>query len=305
MINGFFIIDKPPGRTSHDVVNRARRILGTRKIGHTGTLDPFATGVLPIAVNEGTKAIPFLDEGIKQYDALLRLGIVTDTYDLTGRVLFQKDYQYIDEELLKAILARFTGMINQTPPMFSAIKKNGRPLYELARQGIEIERQPRCVEMRFLEIARFDPPFLRLLVTCSRGAYIRSLANDIGSALGCGSALQELRRIASGPFKLLNAITLDMLEERCSTGALDDICHDLNDVLSHLPVLPLTEIGYRKVMHGRSPAREDMKLDGLSIVASPQSFVRLSSNGNLVAIAQVEATLNGNNRLVLKRVFSK
>ena len=305
MTNGFFIIDKPPGITSHDVVSRARRILGSCKIGHTGTLDPFATGVLPIAVNEGTKAIPFLDEGIKQYDALLRLGVVTDTYDLTGRVLFQKDCQHIDEELLKITLAGFTGIISQTPPMFSAIKQNGRPLYELARQGIEVERKPRRVEMRFLEIARFDPPFIRLLVTCSRGAYIRSLANDIGVALGCGAALQELRRTASGPFKLLDAVTLDTLKERSSVGTLNAICRDLNDVLSHLSDFPLTETGYRKVMHGRSPGREDMESDGFSIVASPGSFVRLSHSGKLAAIAQVEVVLNGSNRLVLKRVFTK
>src|SRR6185369_9524286 len=140
LINGFIIIDKPAGITSHDVVSRVRRILGTRRVGHTGTLDPFATGVLPVAVNEGTKAIPFLDEGIKCYEALMRLGVATDTLDTTGVVLREADCSSVSKERFSATLSRFTGSISQIPPMFSAIKRDGQPLYKLARQGVEVER---------------------------------------------------------------------------------------------------------------------------------------------------------------------
>ena len=199
MNNGFFVIDKPAGITSHDVVSRVRRILGTKKVGHTGTLDPFATGVLPIAVNDGTKVIPFLDEGYKTYEALLRLGVTTDTLDMTGAVLSEADPSCITREQLLSLLSEFTGSISQIPPMYSAIKQGGQPLYKLARQGLEIERKARDVEIYSLELLSFNLPFAAICVVCSRGTYVRSLADDIGRRLGCGAALQELRRIASGP----------------------------------------------------------------------------------------------------------
>ena len=152
MINGFVVIDKPAGITSHDVVSRVRRILGTRKVGHTGTLDPFATGVLPVAVNDGTKVIPFLDEGSKCYEALLRLGVTTDTLDMTGTILSELDPSGITREQFIDCLSDFTGSLSQTPPMYSAIKQNGQPLYKLARQGIEVERTARDVEIMSIEL---------------------------------------------------------------------------------------------------------------------------------------------------------
>src|SRR5512137_2192048 len=185
-MNGFFVIDKPAGITSHDVVSRVRRILGTRKVGHTGTLDPFATGVLPVAVNDGTKAIPFLDEGTKSYEAVMQLGVNTDTLDLTGTVLREAEWRGVTRASLDTVLDRFRGPITQIPPMYSAIKRDGQPLYKLARQGQTIERTPREIDIHALDLLSFAPPFVGFRVTCSRGTYVRTLADDIGSRLGCG-----------------------------------------------------------------------------------------------------------------------
>ena len=169
MINGFVVIDKPAGITSHDVVSLVRRILGIKKVGHTGTLDPFATGVLPIAVTDGTKAIPFLDEGSKTYEALLRLGVTTDTLDMTGTLLSESDPSHVTPAQFLSTLSQFTGAISQIPPMYSAIKQGGQPLYKLARQGVEVERKARYVEIYSLEQLSFNLPHVAIRVVCSRG----------------------------------------------------------------------------------------------------------------------------------------
>lgn len=301
MRNGFIVIDKPAGITSHDVVSRVRRILGTRKVGHTGTLDPFATGVLPVAFNDGTKAIPFLDEGVKQYEALLRLGIVTDTLDMTGTVTAQSDCSTIDRERLEAVLKHFMGSISQVPPMFSAIKQGGQPLYKLARQGVDVERQPRQVQIHSLVVQEFALPTVRLMVTCSRGTYIRSLANDIGAELGCGAVLQELRRIASGPFHLSAALSLESLEEHSVKETLDSVCVSPLNALGYLQEIVLTEAGYGKLAFGRSPCWEETALSVPPVIES--QMVRLSYNGVLAAVAQCDRGPDGVVRLILKRVF--
>jgi len=301
--SGFFVINKPAGITSHDVVSRVRRILGTRKVGHTGTLDPFATGVLPVAVNDGTKAIPFLDEGVKQYEALLRLGVVTDSLDMTGSVVREGDFSRVEKSRLEAVLTRFTGQISQVPPMFSAIKRAGQPLYKLARQGIEVERQPRQVEIISLELLSFELPLVSLRVTCSRGTYIRSLADDIGAELGCGASLQELCRIASGPFHFSTAISLEALEEHREREMLDSVCVTPFSALDYLPDVPLTDSGYAKVMHGKSPEWLDtMVLNPFDTEA--ERLVRLSRNGSLAAVAQLLPAVDGRSRIILKRVFN-
>jgi tRNA pseudouridine55 synthase len=301
-MNGFFILDKPAGITSHDVVSRVRRILGTRKVGHTGTLDPFATGVLPVAVNEGTKAIPFLDEGIKCYEALMRLGVTTDTLDITGRVVQEADWSGIDRPRLEALLVRFTGHISQVPPMYSAVKRDGQPLYKLARQGVEVERPPRQVEIGTLEIISFEPPLVGLRIVCSRGTYIRSLADDMGSALGCGATLQELRRTTSGPFHISKAVSLEALEDACRDASLDRCCVSPMEALSHLADIPLSDDALIKVRHGRSPAWEET--GPLRPVVSEQPvLVRLSHDGALVAVGQLVPVAGGPPRIVVKRVF--
>ncbi|MDD2898901.1 MAG: tRNA pseudouridine(55) synthase TruB, partial [Desulfuromonadaceae bacterium] len=252
-MNGFFVIDKPAGITSHDVVSRVRRILGTRKVGHTGTLDPFATGVLPVAVNDGTKSIPFLDEGNKTYEALLRHGVTTDTLDMTGTILSESDVSALTRQQLFACLSGFTGAISQIPPMYSAIKQNGQPLYKLARQGVEVDRAARDVEIYSLELLSFDLPLASIRVICSRGTYVRSLADDIGRQLGCGAALQELRRTTSGPFKIEDAVTLAELETAVGEGTVSSLCLSPMAALGHLPEIPLTSDGLEGLRFGRSP----------------------------------------------------
>lgn len=303
MNDGFFVVDKPAGITSHDVVSRVRRILSTRKVGHTGTLDPFATGVLPVAVNQGTKVIPFLDEGIKQYDALLRLGIATDTLDMTGTVVGQGDWSAVGLEQLEAVLLRYTGRISQVPPMYSAIKRDGQPLYKLARQGLEVEREARQVVVHRIEILSFAPPLAALRVTCSRGTYIRSLADDIGRDLGCGAALEELRRIASGPFRLCSALTLEELEQAALRGTLDGVRFSPYDALGHLADIPLTPAGLAMVTHGRSPEWGEATLEQPLRPDGP-ALARLSRDGRLVAVARLVPGSDGSLRIVPKRVFA-
>ena len=302
MIHGFVVIDKPAGITSHDVVSRVRRILGTRKVGHTGTLDPFATGVLPIAVNDGTKAIPFLDEGIKCYEALMQLGVATDTLDMTGTVLRECDFSSVSEMQLPEVFTRFTGPILQIPPMYSAIKQGGQPLYKLARIGQEVERAPRPVEIHSIELLSFAPPFVAIRVSCSRGPYVRTLADDIGKVIGCGAALKELRRTASGPFEIRAAHTLEELERAVSEGRVPSLCITPFESLAHLPDIPLTEGGLAKISFGRSPLWSETTVEG-GTLPDGTTLVRLSRNGALVAVATLSHTGDDLPGIVLKRVF--
>ena len=302
MINGFVVIDKPAGITSHDVVSRVRRILGTRKVGHTGTLDPFATGVLPIAVNEGTKAIPFLDEGIKCYEALMQFGVKTDTLDMTGKVISEGDYSSLSEQQLLELFTRFTGSIQQIPPMYSAIKQGGQPLYKLARMGQEVERAARSVEIHSIELLSFSAPFVSIRVTCSRGTYVRTLADDIGTEAGCGAALKELRRTASGPFVIGSASTLEELESAACEGRADSLCISPFNALAYLQDIPLTDAGLTKISFGRSPLWSETTIQPKSSYCDT-TLVRLSHNGKLVAVARVSLRGDDLPAIVLQRVF--
>jgi len=303
LINGLIVIDKPAGITSHDVVSRLRRLFGTRRVGHTGTLDPFATGVLPVAVNDGTKVIPYLDEGIKGYDALMRLGVATDTLDITGQILQERDCDRIDLPALQSVLRQFMGRIDQIPPMYSAIKRDGQPLYKLARQGYDVERQPRSVEIFALEVLSLQLPFVGLRVSCSRGTYVRSLADDIGRALGCGATLQELRRTASGPFRLQNAITLESLAEVVAAGTVDHLVVSPSMALGHLLEIPLLDAGVRHIGYGRSPEWHDTQ-HGVAPEVTTPCLARLTRDGELLAVAELKPAGTGVVRLVLKRVFA-
>ncbi|HIJ94854.1 MAG TPA: tRNA pseudouridine(55) synthase TruB [Desulfuromonadales bacterium] len=302
MINGFVVIDKPAGITSHDVVSRVRRILGTRKVGHTGTLDPFATGVLPVAVNDGTKVIPFLDEGCKCYEALMRLGVTTDTLDMTGTILSESDPSCITREQLLACLCDFTGPLCQIPPMYSAIKQNGQPLYKLARQGLEVERQARDVEILSIELLSFDLPHAAIRVVCSRGTYIRTLADDIGRQLGCGSALQELRRTASGPFRIEDALTLMELEAAAEAGRVESVILSPLQSIAHLIEIPLTSTGAEGLRFGRAPTW-DATLQKTPVVCTEEAVVRLTFEGNLAAVARLVPGRADDAVIALKRVF--
>ncbi|HIZ84342.1 MAG TPA: tRNA pseudouridine(55) synthase TruB [Firmicutes bacterium] len=208
---GLILLDKPEGMTSFGAAAALRRLTGEKRVGHTGTLDPMATGLLPILLGQATRLVSLLMETEKEYEAVLRLGMRTDTLDVTGRILETRPAAGRAE--LEAVLPRFTGEILQTPPMYSALKKDGVRLYELARQGKEVERKPRPVTIRELELLEAcGPDTYRLRVVCSKGTYIRTLCDDIGRELGCGGVMAALRRTATGGFSIREAVTLEQLE---------------------------------------------------------------------------------------------
>ncbi len=284
-MNGFLIIDKPEGITSHGVVQRVRRLCRQPKAGHTGTLDPFATGVLPVALGTATRLIPYLDEGVKEYRAVMRLGEETDTGDRTGMVVRQGPWQEISAEAVCRTAKEFTGTIQQVPPMHSALKRDGIPLYRLARKGVTVDRPPREITIHDLVVESVDLPLVTFSVRCSRGTYVRTLAADMGERLGCFAHLAELRRIASGPFTCGQALTLEALEQALGEGGAALPLVTPQEALAHLAELELTQRGAEFVSHGRIPDHTDIvAVDGHSLV--PGETVRLSHRGELVAVAR-------------------
>ncbi|MFZ5442779.1 MAG: tRNA pseudouridine(55) synthase TruB [Myxococcota bacterium] len=287
-MNGVLVVDKPKGITSFDVVREVRRALGVKKVGHTGTLDPMATGVLPICIGDATKIAQFITEATKAYDATVKLGATTDTLDAEGRVLETRPVPPVTRELLEAALQRFRGTFQQVPPMYSAIKVGGKRLYELARAGEEIERAPREVTVYELVLRDFSADEVKLSVTSSKGFFVRSLAADLGEALGCGAHLTALRRTQAGPFLLAQAIPL--AEVVAQRGAVAPRLVSLNDALTDLPEVRLAAAQAARVRHG-----------GLVEVAATMSgLVRVvDPAGQLLAVAEA---LKG--RLVYRRVLS-
>jgi tRNA pseudouridine55 synthase len=247
--SGFLVVDKPPGMTSHDVVDVARRWLGTRRVGHLGTLDPQATGVLPLAVRDATKLVSFIEGGAKAYVGAIHLGVRTDTLDGDGQVLARFDGPLPGEAEVAAVLAGHVGEILQTPPMYSAVKKGGVPLHRLARRGEHVEREARRVRVTRFALVRYEPPRVRIEVECSPGTYVRVLAADVGDRLGCGAYLEELRRTRSGPFTLAHAATLEALEEAAHEGRLAARLIPPVEVLG-LPLLRLAPEDAHRVAHG-------------------------------------------------------
>lgn len=208
MANGILIVDKPEGWTSQDVVSKLRGVLHEKRVGHGGTLDPMATGVLPVFAGRATRAVEFFEHAEKAYEATLLLGTTTDTQDTTGTVLETRPVT-VDEAAVRALLPRFTGVQQQLPPMYSAVKIGGKKLYELARAGKEIERKPREITVFSIELLHFENNSARLRIHCSKGTYIRTLCHDIGQALGCGGCMAALRRVQAGAYRLADAVTLD------------------------------------------------------------------------------------------------
>jgi len=248
---GFLVVDKPVGWTSHDAVDAARRWLGTRRVGHLGTLDPLATGVLPLAVRDATKLIPFLASGEKGYRATLRLGVETDSHDADGQVVRRHEGALPDERAVREALGSFLGPGTQVPPMFSAVKQAGVPLYKLARKGQEVERAPRPVRIDTLSLLRFAPPDVEIELTCTAGTYVRVLAHDLGRALGCGAHVVGLRRTRSGPFRLEQAVTVERLDAaaRGGPGGVDALLVPPATALG-LPVVTLRGELERRLLHG-------------------------------------------------------
>lgn len=248
-MNGILLIDKPAGFTSHDVVAKLRGILRERRIGHSGTLDPMATGLLVVFVGRATRAVEFAENHEKEYIAGLRPGLRTDTQDTSGTELSRTDAA-VSEEALLAVLPEFTGEILQTPPMYSAVKIGGKKLYELARKGVEVERKSRPVAIKALElIGREEGDFI-LRVVCSKGTYIRTLCYDLGERLGCGAALSSLRRTRAGAFSIDDAYTLDAVQALAETGALERALLPAESLFRACPSLTLSEAQTAKCLCG-------------------------------------------------------
>ena len=218
-MNGFVVIDKPEGVTSFKAVAPLRRLFGERRAGHTGTLDPMATGVLPVALGKAARFIDYLPDTGKAYEARFRCGIVTDTLDITGKVISESEANVTEQDVL-ALLPRFTGEITQVPPMYSAISVNGKRLYELARKGVEVEREARQITIHSLELTGVYGDEFAIAISCSKGTYIRSLIADMGDALGCGAVMTALRRIRSNGFTIDEALTPEQVEERGEAAVL-------------------------------------------------------------------------------------
>ncbi len=245
-MDGILNVNKPRGMTSHDVVARVRAIARQREVGHAGTLDPMATGVLLLCLGRATRLAEYLMDSPKEYRARVRLGITTDTDDAEGAVIAERPVD-VDQAAVETALSRFRGRILQVPPMYSALKREGQPLYKLARRGMEVEREPRPVVIYRLELTAWDPPELTLEVLCSPGTYIRALARDLGEALGCGAHLTGLVRLASGDFRLEDAVELDAV----TPERLPSLLLPPDTALRRYPALYLNEADARAVSHGR------------------------------------------------------
>lgn len=248
-MDGIIIINKEPGFTSHDVVAKLRGICGQKKIGHTGTLDPAATGVLPVCLGSGTKLCGMLTDTDKEYAAELLLGVETDTQDITGEVLARRTVCVSEAEARAAVLS-FAGDYEQVPPMYSALKVNGKKLYELAREGKEIERKARQVKISEIEILECSLPVIKLRVVCSKGTYIRTLCADIGARLGCGGTMQSLQRTAAGRFRLEDAVTLGEVQRKKDEGRLAELLQPVDSVFEACPALHAQGEGLSRLNNG-------------------------------------------------------
>jgi tRNA pseudouridine55 synthase len=260
-LSGILNVDKPAGMTSHDVVDAVRRMAGQRRVGHTGTLDPMATGVLPVCLGQATRVAEYVMTGRKCYRAGIGLGITTDTYDADGEITSEGGPTAFTRAELEAALSGFVGRIEQVPPMYSAIKQGGQPLYKLARKGEAVERKPRPVEINSIIIVHWTPPSLIIEVVCSPGTYIRSLAHDLGQRLGCGAYLATLVRLRSGQFSLEQAVSLDRLEEAFRHGQEDRFMLPFDEALLNWPALVVAADDARRIVHG-NPVQGEPPVSG-------------------------------------------
>ncbi len=273
-MNGIVIVDKPQEWTSQDVTARLRRVFNTRRIGHGGTLDPMATGVLPVFVGRATRGVEFFEHAEKAYETVLRLGLTTDTEDVFGNTLQEQEVHISETEFL-SILPRFRGKILQVPPMYSALKVNGQKLCDLARRGKEVERQPREIEIFELTLLEFTGNTARLRVRCSKGTYIRTLCKDIGEALGCGGCMQELRRIQAGEYTIAEAVPLQTL---LGTQEPEKYLRTVDTMFRNYPEVRLTANQEKRCRNGNS----------FSVKLSDGTYRAYSQTGEFLMLAKVE-----------------
>ena len=249
---GILNIDKPPGMTSMEVVRRIKRACGMKKgVGHGGTLDPIATGVIPICIGQATRVMEYLLNGSKEYTCQIQMGVSTDTYDAMGEIVAEGDHSFVSRELVESALQKFRGEISQVPPMYSALKRQGRRLYDLAREGVEIELDPRPVVVHEISLTGWDPPTATVNVVCGKGFYMRSLAHDLGESLGCGGHLKALVRRRTGPFHLDDAVSLEDGLSRIESGHADDLLHNPDSVLTSMPAMIVGKRHLKMIRSGR------------------------------------------------------
>ncbi|NVM22795.1 MAG: tRNA pseudouridine(55) synthase TruB [Desulfobacterales bacterium] len=280
-MNGVVVVDKPAEITSARVVARVKKILRAKKVGHTGALDPFATGVLVCCINQATRLARFLMYGKKRYEAVMRLGIRTDTQDLTGRIISGEQNVALDDQQIHAVFRRFLKVTEQTPPAFSALKHQGVPLYKLARSGTFLRKPPRRIFIYGIEVLDIKLPHVRFEVSCSQGTYVRTLCSDIGDALGCGAHLVQLCRTESGGFSLERARSLDALERLAEAGKISSCITPMNDALKGIPQVIATDALAGKIRYGQPLTQEEL--------GSPDETTSLwvkvtDTKGNLLAV---------------------
>lgn len=301
LVNGILILDKPGGISSNSALQKVKRLFQAQKAGHTGSLDPLATGVLPICLGEATKVSHYLLDADKRYRAKCILGFATTTGDSEGEIITASPVPDLDKEQVMQILASFLGTQAQTPPMYSALKHNGRPLYEYARQGISIERKPRQIiikELKLLDLqitgeTSQNDSFIEIEVLCSKGTYIRSLCEDIGQIIGCGGYISELRRLESGPFHLSDAVTLTVLQDKfhhdgelseAEKNELDGLLKPTDMAIQNFPAVHLNEQQFQDIQHGKLIANSN----NAQAKFNSETF-RLYFNNTLIALAILDA----------------
>lgn len=273
-MNGIVIVDKPADWTSQDVVSKLRGVFKTKRIGHGGTLDPMATGVLPVFVGRATRGVEFFEHAEKTYETVLRLGVITNTEDITGEILETRKVDISKEDFL-GVLDNFRGEIQQIPPMYSALKINGQKLCDLARKGKEVERKPRAITIRHLECLSFDGDTAALRVTCSKGTYIRTLCKDIGEALGCGGCMESLRRTAAGAYAIEESVPLADLVAAEEPGKF---LRPVDSMFTQYAAVTLTEKQEKRCRNGNS----------FSIDLPDGTYRAYSQNGEFLMLAKVE-----------------
>ena len=281
---GILNIDKPHGMTSMQVVRRIKRAGGFKRVGHAGTLDPIATGVIPVCFGQATRMMEYLLDGAKRYSGEIHLGVSTDTYDAVGEVVAETDASAITSDQVRSALMQFQGEISQVPPMYSALKRDGKRLYDLARKGIEVEREPRPVSVYGIDLTAWEPPMATVKVDCGRGFYMRSLAHDLGEILGCGGHLKSLVRIKTGPFHIDEAVTLEEAEFGFEDGSWADLVYSPDIALESLRTIIAGHRTQDAVRNGR-PLPPEVSFRP---VQSDERCRVYSADGEFLAIARFD-----------------
>ncbi len=285
-LNGILIVDKPVDMTSAKVVAHVKKLLGAGKAGHAGTLDPFATGVLVCCLNDATKLCRFLLRGKKKYVGVIRLGIETDTQDFTGNIISTSDKTGFSDKRLRQVFKQFEGAVKQLPPVYSALKHKGVPLYKLARRGKPVQKEARSIFISYIKILEINLPLIRFEVSCSAGTYIRTLCADIGAALGCGGCLKELRRIESSGFAISQALTLPEMENLHLSHKLSDRLISMSDALQYMPGYIADNLLIDKLKHGSIITRQDIISQQTDI---HEDFIKIvDADDDLIAILNLE-----------------